>query len=275
MHILLFRYTLPHLMLIPVATLVLLTLLTREKEDYRWFIFNTAILNLLLGFFRESTYFFKIQNVYTYIDYTINVAVNSIFPLAFTRFLFLYYEKSYSRLFKKRYLIFWILGYDLAIFGVDYFKYTYNISDYLKLFIGFFLLICTIVFSCLILYKLRQMRKLFDKGENFKSYKDLNRTVFIFIFQACIISLHLLNAIFCVLFTMYISIDPFWFEALFPVYMFCNPLQYPLYYFFVIVDSCMTMVVLRSYRKIFINMLKFFARMMKRMLNRSYVEPIV
>uniref|UniRef100_A0A914CGH5 Uncharacterized protein n=1 Tax=Acrobeloides nanus TaxID=290746 RepID=A0A914CGH5_9BILA len=70
-------------------------MIRKDKEDYTWFVFHTALLNLFLGIIIEITYFYDNEEFYTWIDFAINQAVNSIFPLAFTRFFYLYFPYIY------------------------------------------------------------------------------------------------------------------------------------------------------------------------------------
>lgn len=258
-----FSFTLPHIMLIPLIIITLLTLLGKDKEDYKWFVFHTTMLNLILGIFRELTYFtdgIRIFGVDLYgcIDYAINLAVNSIFPLAFTRFLFLYFPYFYSKFFTKKTIILWILGYDGLIFGLGYLNSIHEEENLfiVNIVITCFLLLCTIFCSCLIFLKIRKMKKLVANYQNFSSHRDLKRAAFICVFQASIISLNLLNSIFCQIFINNLANDVYLFNIFFGVYMFLNSLQYAIYYFFVIIDSFVTLIVLRTYRRCFIMLIR-------------------
>lgn len=240
-------------MLISLILLILMTIFGRDKEDYKWFVFHSAIFNLILGILLEivNLYNLYISTLYIIIDYAIYLAVNSIFPLAFSRFFFLYFPHCYEKIFTKRYIFVWILCYDLIIWGIIFFQND-NTNNIYNLIISFFLLSCTIFCSILIVIKIRRMKKLVQNNPNLQSYRDLNRAAFICIFQALIISLHLLNSVYCLIFLNYIQYDKYLFDSFFVGYIVLNPLQYPLYYTFVIIDSVMTMVVLKSYRAIFV-----------------------
>uniref|UniRef100_A0A914D2N2 Uncharacterized protein n=1 Tax=Acrobeloides nanus TaxID=290746 RepID=A0A914D2N2_9BILA len=48
-------------MLIPVLLIVLVTILAKDKEDYKWFVFHTALLNFFLGIISELTYLYEYQ----------------------------------------------------------------------------------------------------------------------------------------------------------------------------------------------------------------------
>ena len=46
-----------HFMFIPLVAVIIFTLLDKENEDAKWFVFNTAILNLFLGILWEMLHF--------------------------------------------------------------------------------------------------------------------------------------------------------------------------------------------------------------------------
>src|SRR5262249_12914892 len=108
-----------HLIHIPVVILIILTLFGKDNEDVVWFVFHTAILNLILGISWEIYDYVadeNIQNYFIYIwSFFMDFAMNSVLPLAFSRFFYLYFQNQYEKLFTKKTLFWWILCYDLFV----------------------------------------------------------------------------------------------------------------------------------------------------------------
>ena len=80
-----------HLMHIPVLILILITLIGKDSEDSKWFVFHTAVLNLILGIIWEVSYFLPYYGPGETMDiilvFSLNLSVNSIFPLDLTKYL--------------------------------------------------------------------------------------------------------------------------------------------------------------------------------------------
>jgi hypothetical protein len=178
-----------HIMHIPVIILILLTLIGKENEDAKWFVFHTAILNLIVGIiweliklypeFTENQFIF-----YILMGHAQHLSFISIFPLAFTRFFYLYFQDLYEKLFTRKTLGIWIIGYDLL------FILLVNFGIYGMILIIFsIILIGTFVFTFLIYLKLHQMMKIVGNNSFLNTLSDLRRAAFVCIFQTCNITL--------------------------------------------------------------------------------------
>lgn len=261
-----------HLMHIPVITLIIITLLDKNKEDVKWFVFHTAVLNLILGIFWELI--FIVQDIQSYaivlliVDFSLNLSVNSIFPLAFTRFFYLYFSDYYEKIFTPKTLFPIILAYDLVNIGLFYLDSRDNENSFVMLGVDFFLLIGTLTCSTFIFLKIRKMMELVGNDSNFNTYNDLRRAAFVCIFQTCLISLHLASTFYTQLFSSSLCWNDHLFDLLFVSFMILSPLQYPLYQLFIIIDSLMTLIVLKSYRSAFVNVFKKIWDVGKKCLNR-------
>lgn len=249
------RYLL-NIMLIPVLILILVTLFGKNDEDSKWFVFHTAVLNLVLGIIWEIVLYFPDFQSQTitmvFINFSMNLAANSILPLAFTRFLVFYFPFYYEKLFTKKTLLPWMVGYDLAFIGLQILdSYIGSHGIILTLCLGTFLfnLICSIS----ILIKLRKMMKLMENNSNNNTFSDLRRAALICIFQSGVLSLNVVTLFFEHLFLTFLIkiIEDFeLMEILVTLYLSIVQLKYPLYQFCVIIDTTVTLLVLRSYRNV-------------------------
>jgi hypothetical protein len=111
-----------HIMHIPVIILIILTFMGKENQDAKWFVFHTAIFNLIVSITWQLLYIFPefIASPFVFeilMGFTINLSQISIFPLAFTRFFFFYFQSQYEKIFAKKNLFWWILGNKYSIFG--------------------------------------------------------------------------------------------------------------------------------------------------------------
>jgi hypothetical protein len=236
---------------IPVIILIVITLFGKDSnDDSKWFVFHTAILNLILGIIWEILYLFPYMEselTITLLIFSLNLAVNSTFPLAFTRFFYLYYQNLYEKIFNRKMLFPILVGYDLfmlVLFSLDFLD-----GDHLRmLFIDFFLLCGNIICSTCVFLKIRNMMKLVDSNSRLSTFSDLRKAAFVCTFQSCTISLHLATTFFVSLFQIYLRFDRRIFDSLFGLYMILAPAQFPLYQLFVIIDTLITLLVLRSYR---------------------------
>ena len=85
--------------------LLIITLSGQIKEDYKYFIFNSVILNLLFGGYMEVwTIFFSANNMFDlsetlnsiFYQYINDLTFFATFPIAVNRFLIMYFSKSYT-----------------------------------------------------------------------------------------------------------------------------------------------------------------------------------
>lgn len=243
-----------HIMHIPVIILIFITIFGKEDEDAKWFVFHTAVLNLILGIIWEITIFFTNFGDDSFIKiiqlFSLNLAAVSIFPLAFTRFFLLYFPQRYEKIFTKKTLIPWLLGYDLAMIGVFTIDNSFDSSIILPIFCLIILFI-TICCSVLIFMQIKKMMNLVGHESRFDTFNDLRKAAFICIFQTCIISLFLITTFYLHLYSN--VIDPLIDEesmsmTMWDIFIILTELQYSIYQLFAIIDTLVTLLVLRSYR---------------------------
>lgn len=197
--------TLPHIGYIPIITLIVFTFLNKEKSDTKWFFFHTAILNLTFCIFIEfydrfnmMLDYFIFQNFYDRItQYSRNLSIISIFPLALARFASLYFEKQYEKLVTKKTIAIWILGYDMMFIALyesfvrsqdNYLKIHPEVSHYFLPITYLIIIFGTLIFAFLIVYRIFRMMKLVGKHSPVSTLRSLRMAAFICIFQACCIS---------------------------------------------------------------------------------------
>lgn len=258
-----------HIMHIPVTILILLTLIGKENEDAKWFVFHTAILNLIVGIMWELLYSELIENQFVVdilMGYAQHLSFISIFPLAFTRFFYLYFQDLYEKLFTRKTLGIWIIGYDLLFillvnFGIDS----------MILIILSTILIGTFIFTFLIYLKLHQMMKIVGNNSFLNTLSDLRRAAFICIFQSCNITLLLTTVFYSHTYSLYANYSDLYYNQghiLYILYQSSALLSGPLYQLFVIVDTCIVLIALRSYR----NAIKRFFRLIYNLFKRLFIR---
>jgi hypothetical protein len=117
------RYLL-HLMLIPELVIIFLTLISKTREEAKWFIFHITMINLILSLIWEVIYicpdFRESPLLLKPLFFLVFLSENWIFPLAFTRLLFLYKKDMYKKLFTIKRIVFWLLGYDFFMLILFY-----------------------------------------------------------------------------------------------------------------------------------------------------------
>lgn len=248
-------YTMSHIIHIPSIILILTTIFGSNKKDIKWFLFHTSIINLVVGILWEllimypvlisNSLFFNIL-----VAFSVNLSEISIFPLAFTRFFYLYYEDLCPKVLTKKFLFLWLGIYDGLFFSLYYFNYVKNGHTIIIVMINMSITIGTLTCAIFVYFKIHKMIKI---ANNCKSrldvLKDLHQAAFICSYQATTISIVLMTILYVEWYELYgRSIDVMG-ETLYIIYALCILLHGPLYQFFVIVDTIMTLVLLKAYRK--------------------------
>lgn len=260
---------------IPVFLLIVITLFGKENEDSKWFVFHTAVLNLILGVIWEIWYIYLDSEnsamLTTMVNFALNLAVNSIFPLAFTRFLCLYFEDYYKKIFKRKLLFPIFLAYDLFMLTLFYID-SLEDDNMIMLIIDLLLLIGNLLCSTCVFLKIRSMMKLVDSSSQFSTLNDLKRAAFVVTFQSCLVSIHLATTFFVSLFQISLRFDENLFNSLFELYIISAQAQFPLYQIIVIFDTFVILFVLRSYRTAMMKIYKKCEESLKHMLHFMFVR---
>lgn len=243
-----------HFMLIFEVVLIFLTLISRTREEAKWFIFHIAMLNLILAVIWEVIYFFpefsESPILLKPLFFLVFLSKNSIFPLAFTRLLFLYRRKLYKKMFTVKKLAMWLLGYDCFMLFLFYLGSPENRGAFFTVILNLFLLFSTILCSIFIFIKVNKMMKFVEISLQLCTYNDLRRATFICLFQTFLNSIHMVSNLYTYLFVSRLKNDQYLFDKLYVSYIILASLNFPIFQLFMILDSLMSMFVLRSYRQI-------------------------
>lgn len=244
-----------HILFVPALMTIIITLIDRYKEDSKWFTFNTAIINIIMGIAWElkrqpkmlNTFFPTVNLIWSVGK---DLSQYSIFPLAFTRVFVLYFPDRYKKIFVKKFLFIFILSYNAILAYLSYLCNGGNISWNFGLYMAIdgFMLIATFSCSFLVLLKIRKMMKLVGDHSPLNTFDDLRRAVFVCLFQACFYAIYTLLLCYMNLYNMGI-IHNSGSNFLMVLLRMLTELQNPMFLLFVILDTLIPMVVLKSYRK--------------------------
>lgn len=270
-------YYLEHLLFIPVVILIIVTIVIKDNDDVKWFLFNTAVINLVYGISCE----FMIIRLYIFDDflnmfrvYGRDLAMNSVFLLGFTRFFIMYFEEKYERLVTKKILFIFILGYDFFLISMFYLIPFYETKKLFILIIDFLILLGTLFCIFLVVIKLYRLKSLIGSTVQSNLASNIRRAMYICILQACFISYHLLSSLFLELCQIYFTYRGVIYENLYPLYISIQVLQTPNYQLFVIIDTCVSLIIIRSYKNV---LKRWFLSLMPnlRCFKKNHVNVIV
>jgi hypothetical protein len=258
-------FSLWQVMLVVLLFVIFVTILRRkDRDDTKWFIFHIAILNLLVVIQWDLGYIFpdipKVPFLSFLNSVNSNLAEFSIFPLAFSRFLILYYRKFYDKFFSGKKLVFFMLAYDLifcSIYAAYYYLYMYKFLNYLRLLMYASPTVGTFLCSFVVIIKIHKMKRLAKSSTELPILHDLNRAAFVCLFQGAVNFVLLSIVLFIVAYKMWPITDGHvagnpWYALFVMTY---SNLNLTLYQFSVILDTVCTLFMLKSYR---IGMKKIF-----------------
>lgn len=266
-------FVLLHIMYIPIILIILISIFGKENEDdTTWFVLNNAIINLIVCIVSEFINLIPIGS-FTKIFYDISgasveLSMCSIFPLAFTRFLYLYFRDFYERFLKKKILVLCILGYDL--FLIIILSFVIHFQIYLALFTVFIISLAgTFIFSFLIFLKIRQMMKLVGHNSQHNTLNNLRRAAFVCLIQASLASFYFAMNFYIFFYEfLYSDIERLPYGFLYSLYIIFFILKYDIYHLVAIIDTFIILFMLTSYRngfkKIYIFMKNFLENKRKK-----------
>ncbi|KAI1708407.1 hypothetical protein Ddc_14375 [Ditylenchus destructor] len=188
-----------HIMFVPQVCIICLTLLDRHRDDIKWFLLNTAVINIATGVSMEIKRFpGSFLNIVNIIG--MDLSRYSIFFSALTRILILHWPNSYKKATNGKRLFVWIIGCDAVLICLSYFtnptifatnSNIITVSDDVITFMAKFsaivlLLVLLGTFSCslLVLIEIRKMQKMGAQGGRSETLQDLKRAAFICLFQS-------------------------------------------------------------------------------------------
>lgn len=244
-------------MMMLVLVLIFMSLLLKEKDHMKWYIFHVAAAQLVYSIVNLIYNTNNLGNDNEWISLglaiSMHISYNSTFPLALSRVLFIYYEKRYERVFRRRWIIFaFLLVFDLFKTGVVcidlYFpKELYNLFSYV---FDILFNILTLTFSILTFVKIKSLINLVS-NTMLNTIQDLRKAAIICLFQACFISIYLLFYVFAVVPWIFIELEP---TNVLQAYIIVDVDLLGLFYFlYGILDTIVTLFVLKTYRKVLRN----------------------
>lgn len=243
------------IMFVPVLTSIILTLLNKNHDDVKWFILNTSILNLIVGIAWELDIFIQEFSMIILLTQNIGkeIAQYSIFLLAFSRVFILHNPDLYKKVFSKTTRFLFILGYDVILTVLSYLCYTKEWSWKIIICLNAFMLVGTFGCSISILIQIRSMLKLFEHNSQLNTFKDLRRAAFVCLCQVCTYAIYTFFFIYLRLYNAGILpisyFDDNKYAFLHVLLSIIADILEPIYLLFMILDSFIPMILLRSYRK--------------------------
>lgn len=253
------------IMLVISLVLIFITFFNKTTEDYKYFILHMGFMNLAYGIIYEFFLLLRdteqvfLMNTITF--YSFNIAVSSTFPLGFTRFLISYFPDFYAKIFTKKLIFVWLFVYDLFVTILMFFADFYKIP--LLIFGTIFIFMFAIYFcSFLVLLKIRLMMKMVESTmvPNSSTLSDLKRASFVCLFQVFLLTIHLMGLFFSQLFAEILSEYENTFRTFVGAYLRIVPFHTTIYNFIVLMDTLVTLFVLRSYRSLLMEMFKILVK---------------
>lgn len=263
------------IILLLLFLLILISVYKNKEENYKWIIWHSAILNYILMIFCEWAYFKQLyaskqatqadlRTVFQYVIYLGYLAMLSLFPLSVHRFCSLYFPNFYDNfLAKKLGLLIFLLGYDFCIVGLFYINNKIGTST-LEGVIKFVLMFLELSLSILLYLKIKEMIKMVSNTSNLKTMEDLYRVSIVCALQALFYTSYLLIAVLGDIFFNIIKRDAWYvrYYLVFFVYLLCW------YELVLILDSCLILFMLKSYRLVLISFLEYFWQKVRGFYNR-------
>lgn len=235
-----------HIIIVLAIVIIIIIMIEKEMSDIKWFIFHCLILNLSVELFSDLYLIFpvleKIYAIRLVKAYLQSLSCVSIFPLACSRLVFLYFPNFYEKFVTRKTLIFWILSYNLVVIGLILLSnvihplYHYSIV----------LIMLTFIFSFFIFFKIYQMMKMLGPNSRVNTLEDLHRAAIICLVQAGTFSIYLIVNLYI---HYYQSVGGAEKYGLFwTLYLTFYKINDVFYKFFVVIDICMTLFILKTYR---------------------------
>ncbi|KAI1698977.1 hypothetical protein DdX_17588 [Ditylenchus destructor] len=245
-----------HLLFVPAIIIILLTLLDKHNEDAKWFMFNTALINIVTGIAWEMKRMprsFGQWNSYINMVWFIgrDLSQYSIFLLAITRVFVLYWPNVYKIAFARKFFFFWIIASDALLAGLSHFSHKSG-QDMYELYtaIEVFMLLGTFGCSLFVLLRIHKMKKFAQNSTQSDTFNNLRRASFVCLFQSFFYTIYTMLLIYMRLYDMkIITREPSSPVVLRILLAVLSELQNPMFLLFTILDTLIPMFLLRSYRR--------------------------
>lgn len=243
-----------------ILTLFVKILSFFSKEDIKWLILHVCVCNLIYGIVQLFIMFLtgylnpQLANTLSYLS--VNLSLTSVFPLAFSRFFYLYFENYYEKFFGKYKIFIWLILFDIFTCAVSDIRTRFISKQFpfISASIVIFLITLTTLFSLLVFFKVRNMVKIL-KNPPTNTLSGVRRAAFVCLFQIALISMHMLVLVFNLLFHKILNHQEKY-STLIYYYLTIAHLYECIYTFMVILDTIVVLVVLKSYRKLLNDVMK-------------------
>ncbi|KAI1714341.1 hypothetical protein DdX_08434 [Ditylenchus destructor] len=244
-----------HFLFVPALIIIVLTLIDRRSEDAKWFMLNTAVINIITGIaweMKRTNYFTKYAS-YINLVWSIgkDLSQYSIFLLAVTRVFVLYWPDAYKKLFARKFLFVWILASDALLGGLSHLTHGVGFGM-MEFYMGMeiFMLLGTFGCSLFVILKIRKLKKLLGKNTQMEGFNNLRRASFACLFQAFFYSIYTSLLIYMRLYGMRIITSGDSTATILRILLrVFSEIQNPMFLLFTILDTLVPMMIIKSYRK--------------------------
>lgn len=236
--------------------IILTTIFSNNLDDIKWFIGHTAFFNIIVVIFRVYEDYFVIffddfQFRYLIYSSACMVSMNSMFPLALSRFGYLYFNNFYNKIFKKMYLFTFLIVFDMIMIFLYLWinmKLVSNFwSSFLVILTDVIVLLGTLICSYFILAKLKSLMILSQNTTDLAIYANIKKAMYICIFQAASSAVLVLSLAYINAYLTFYGSDPSYLAYMF--FITVVALHPGLFSTLAILESIIILVVLKSYRE--------------------------
>lgn len=251
-----------HINPILLIILIIISLYGRIKENYKWLIIHSSLLNFFIialfiyaywrptntkKFDKPIAEFKKVSNILVYI---VMLAGASMLPLAMNRFCFLYFQKFYQRVFTKCGIFLFILFYDIFFCLLYFIAGIWGLS-FINALTKFTVMLLEMILSILLIRKIQGMQKQ-AYTSTFKtrlvvSISDLYRVSILCTLQALFYIIFLFLAFLADIFYNFRYIN---------LYLSLFIYLGALYQIMISLDSLLLLILLKSYRLALVGFVK-------------------
>lgn len=249
-----------HAVMIPLILLTITSIFGNIQENYRWIVCHTGVLNFVAIFIyalwivlpshiQQTEFITFLLRVFTYVH---RLSLTSMLPLAINRFFKLYFPKLDDFLNNRKGFLL-LFAYDALISLYTYLRLLYGNNIYMDFANMFLLMFLSIIVSIFVLIKINHMRKM-AQGI------IMETTILSDVYRAAIICI--IHPLFMLIFFLFISVGYLFNISIHSVqspqkiphvfvitYLFYQKSYYVLYEIFMLIDTCMLLFMLKSYRK--------------------------
>lgn len=271
-----------HLLIFFGLIIFLVSFSVEIKEHFKYFILNGITIALLYGFYMDIYTLFFAQTIpfdfglainQIFHTYTYDLLLNTCFPIAINRFFYFYYTSLYNRFVGTKTLLLFIIIFDLLTIGIDYWS---SVSSTIIWLVYLFLwMASTIIFAILVSVKIHVQTKLLSA--NTPVLSDAKRATVFCLLQAFISFINYLINGFNLAFMFYFFQDTTLYEIFINAYIFFSTMQDVINVLLTLCDAIITLVVLKTYRKVVVKFLKNLVTMVvysKKKISITKVIPI-